>query len=76
MALFCEGADLVGWVVMLIATGHRRGQSLATVWSEIDLDGGVLRPTRKLVRVKGGGLILDKIDGNDPKGSDQPIALP
>ncbi|QOF29649.1 hypothetical protein E3G43_003209 [Mycobacteroides abscessus] len=75
VAEFCAGADLVDWIVMLIATSHRRSQSLATVWSELDLKAGVLRPSRKLIRVKGKGLVLVPID-DDTKGSDNEIALP
>ncbi len=60
---------------MLIATSHRRGQSLATVWPELDLKAGVLRPSRKLIRVKGEGLVLASIE-DDAKGSDNNITLP
>ncbi len=75
VAEFCADADLVDWIVMLIATSHRRGQSLATAWPEIDLTTGILRPMNKLIRVKGGGLVLVPVEG-DTKGSDNEIALP
>ncbi|WP_232785482.1 site-specific integrase [Mycobacteroides chelonae] len=75
VAQFCERVDLVDWIVMLIATAHRRAQSLAVLWSDMDLDAAVLRPSKKLVRVKGGGLALADIDG-DPKAGENEIALP
>ncbi|SKU38679.1 Phage integrase [Mycobacteroides abscessus subsp. massiliense] len=61
--------------MLLIATSHRRSQSLATTWPELDLKAGVMRPTRKLIRVKGKGLVLVPIE-DDTKGSDNEIALP
>lgn len=75
VAEFCADADIVDWIVMLIATSHRRSQSLATTWPELDLKAGVMRPTRKLIRVKGKGLVLVPIE-DDTKGSDNEIALP
>ncbi|BAX98800.1 phage integrase [Mycobacteroides stephanolepidis] len=75
VAEFCADADIVDWIVMLIATSHRRSQSLATTWPELDLKAGVMRPTRKLIRVKGRGLVLVPIE-DDTKGSDNEIALP
>lgn len=75
VAEFCERVDLVDWVVVLIATAHRRAQSLAVRWQDIDLDAGVLRPAKKLVRVRGGGLVLADIN-DDPKASENEIALP
>ncbi|MFD6197231.1 tyrosine recombinase XerC [Mycobacteriaceae bacterium NPDC060252] len=75
VAEFCERVDLVDWIVMLIATAHRRAQSLAVLWSDMDLDAGMLRPSKKLVRIKGGGLALADVD-DDPKASENEIALP
>lgn len=75
VAEFCERVDLVDWVVMLVATAHRRAQSLAVRWPDIDLETGILRPSKKLIRIKGGGLALADVD-DDPKASENEIALP
>lgn len=75
VAEFCERVDLVDWVVMLTATGHRRAQSLAVRWPDMDLETGILRPAKKLVRLRGGGLVLADVD-DDPKASENEIALP
>lgn len=75
VAEFCERVDLVDWVVMLAATAHRRAQSLAVRWPDIDLKTGILRPAKKLSRVPGGGMALVDID-DDPKASENEIALP
>lgn len=77
VAQFCERVDLVDWIVMLIATAHRRAQSLAVLWPDLDLndDGGILRPSKKLTRIKGGGLALAAVD-DDPKAGENEIALP
>lgn len=75
VAEFCERVDLVDWIVMLIATAHRRAQSLAVRWPDLDLETGILRPSKKLIRIKGGGLTLADIDG-DPKAGENEIALP
>lgn len=75
VAEFCERVDLVDWIVMLVATAHRRAQSLAVLWPDMDLDAGILRPSKKLIRIKGGGLALADVD-DDPKASENEIALP
>lgn len=75
VAQFCERVDLVDWIVMRIATAHRRSQSLAIRWADLDLDAGTLHPAKKLAPVDGGGYTLADIDG-DPKASKNDIALP
>ncbi|SIJ50845.1 phage integrase [Mycobacteroides abscessus subsp. bolletii] len=75
VAQFCERVDLVDWIVMRIATAHRRSQSLAIRWADLDLDAGILHPAKKLARLDGGGLELVDVDG-DPKASENGIALP
>lgn len=75
VAEFCERVDLVDWVVMLVATAHRRAQSLAVRWQDIDLETGILRPAKKLAAAEGGGLALVDVD-DDPKASENEIALP
>jgi integrase len=43
-------------LVVALATGMRRGELLALRWSDVDLDGAVLRVERSLEETKAGGL--------------------
>jgi integrase len=45
--------------VLAIATGMRQGELLALRWRDVDLDEGVIRVNRNLVRVKGAWLLAD-----------------
>lgn len=47
--------DLPDLVFLMLATGCRIGEALAVVWSEIDLEAGVVEISSTLIRVKGGG---------------------
>lgn len=75
VAEFCERVDLVDWVTLLTATAHRRAQSLAVRWTDLDRDLEILTPSKKLIREIGVGLVLADIDG-DTKASENQIALP
>lgn len=57
-----EGERLEKFVMLLIATGMRRGELLALKWDEIDFDNRVLRVRRTLDYVYGHGYVE-----NDPK---------
>ncbi|MEV0853386.1 MULTISPECIES: tyrosine-type recombinase/integrase [Nocardia] len=75
VAAYCESADLADVITLYAATGLRRSQMLALLWTDIDLDAATLRPTGKLVRVAGKGLVrVTRKD--DPKNRTGTIALP
>ena len=41
-----------------VAVGLRRGELLALVWDDVDLDGGILRVRRTVQRLRGQGLVF------------------
>jgi integrase len=49
--------DLPDLVFFMLSTGVRIGEALAAVWSEVDLEGGAVRVTSTLIRVRGEGLL-------------------
>lgn len=53
----CAAKDLRDPVLMLAATGLRRGELLALRWEDVDLDGCVLTVAGSVVRLKGAGLV-------------------
>ncbi|MEU4710804.1 hypothetical protein AB0G00_30690 [Nocardia salmonicida] len=44
-------------ITLYAATGLRRSQMLGLVWSDIDFDESTLRPTGKVIRLAGVGLV-------------------
>ncbi|NEA37415.1 tyrosine-type recombinase/integrase [Streptomyces sp. SID13031] len=50
-------ADLPDLVTFMLGTGVRIGESLAVLWSQIDLDAATVDVTHTIVRIKGEGLI-------------------
>jgi integrase len=64
----CEAKDLRDPVILLAATGMRRGELLALRPEDIDLDGRVASVNGSVVRVKGVGLIRqDWTKGGEPR---------
>ena len=53
----CEQKDLRDPVIMLAATGLRRGELLALRWEDVDLDARQLEVRGSVVRIKGVGLV-------------------
>ena len=53
----CEQKDLRDPVILLAATGLRRGELLALRWEDIDLDNRVAVVSGSIVRLKGKGLV-------------------
>ncbi len=49
--------DLPDLVCFMLATGVRIGEALAVLWSEVELEAGLVRITATILRVKGVGLI-------------------
>jgi integrase len=49
--------DLPDLTSFILATGVRIGEALAVLWSEVDLDGEIVRITSTLIRVTGVGLV-------------------
>ncbi|MEU4413342.1 tyrosine-type recombinase/integrase [Nocardia salmonicida] len=75
VAAYCEGADIADVITLYAATGLRRSQMLGLVWSDIDFDESTLRPTGKVIRLAGVGLVR-VTDDNDPKNHTGTMALP
>ncbi|TDX03532.1 helix-turn-helix domain-containing protein [Kribbella sp. VKM Ac-2566] len=50
-------ADLPDLVAFMLGTGVRIGESLAVLWSQIDLEAGTVEITHTIARIKGEGLI-------------------
>ncbi len=68
-----EQKDLRDPVILLAATGLRRGELLALRWEDIDLDGRVATVSGSIVRLKGKGLVRqDRTKGGDERS----VALP
>lgn len=62
----CLQKDLRDPVILLAATGLRRGELLALRWEDVDLDGRVLAVNGSVVRLKGQGLVRqDRTKGGD-----------
>jgi integrase len=53
----CRAKDLADPVVMLAATGLRRGELLGLRWEDVDLDAKTLTVVGSVVRLKGEGLL-------------------
>jgi integrase len=49
--------DLPDLVTFMLGTGVRIGESLAVLWSQVDLDAGTVEITSTIVRLKGEGLL-------------------
>lgn len=45
--------------VLALTTGMRQGELLALRWRDVDLDAGIIRVNRNLVRIKGAWLLAD-----------------
>ncbi|WP_234810154.1 tyrosine-type recombinase/integrase [Mycolicibacterium moriokaense] len=64
----CQQKDLRDPVIMLAATGLRRGELLALRWEDIDLDNRVATVSGSIVRLKGKGLVRqDFTKGGDER---------
>jgi integrase len=50
-------ADLPDLVTFMLGTGVRIGESLAVLWSEVDLEAGTVEITHTVARLRGQGLI-------------------
>jgi integrase len=50
-------ADLPDLVIFMLGTGARIGESLAVLWSQVDLDAGTVDITHTIARIKGECLI-------------------
>ena len=69
----CQSKDLRDPVLILAATGLRRGELLALRWDDVDLDGRRLTVAGSIVRLKGVGLVRqDTTKG----GGARTVALP
>lgn len=49
--------DLPDLTAFMLATGCRIGEALAVIWSQVDLQSGVVEITHTIIRVKGEGLL-------------------
>ena len=50
-------ADLPDLTLLLLATGVRIGEALGLLWSEVDVDAGMIAITGQVTRVTGAGLV-------------------
>jgi integrase len=50
-------ADLPDLALLLLATGVRIGEALGLLWSEVDVDVGMVAITGQVIRVTGAGLV-------------------
>ncbi|WP_134105754.1 site-specific integrase [Kribbella pratensis] len=64
-------ADLPDLVLFMLGTGVRIGESLAVLWSQVNLESGAVEITHTMVRVPGQGLIREA-----PKSKAGERALP
>lgn len=69
----CEQKDLRDPVILLAATGVRRGELLALRWEDIDLDNRVAVVSGSIVRLKGKGLVRQD---TTKAGNARSVALP
>lgn len=70
----CRKADIADPIVMLAATGLRRGELLALRWRDVDIKAGTVTVAGKVVRVKGEG--LRRFDEAKTAAGLRTIALP
>ncbi|WP_020391490.1 helix-turn-helix domain-containing protein [Kribbella catacumbae] len=66
-------ADLPDLVTFMLGTGARIGESLAVLWSQIDLDAATVDITHTIVRITGEGLIRKPVKS---KASNRQVGLP
>jgi integrase len=66
-------ADLPDLTTFLLGTGARIGESLAVLWSQVDLDAATVDITHTIVRIKGDGLIRKPAKSN---ASQRQVGLP
>jgi integrase len=69
----CEQKDLRDAVILLAATGLRRGELLALRWEDIDLNNRVAVVSGSIVRLKGKGLVRQD---TTKSGSARSVPLP
>lgn len=65
--------DIVDMSAFMLATGLRIGETLGLLWSEVDLDRGLIDVTSTIIRVKGQGLIRKDTKSD---ASQRPLVLP
>jgi len=68
-----SGRSLYPIVALALATGMRRGELLALIWGNVDLDAGKVRVERSVEQTKAGGL---RIKAPKTKHGRRTIALP
>jgi integrase len=66
-------ADLPDLVTFMLGTGARIGESLAVLWSQIDLDNATVDITHTIVRIKGEGLLRKNVKS---AASNRQVGLP
>lgn len=65
--------DLPDLSVFMIATGARIGETLAVLWSQVDLTAGCVEITHTIIRVRGEGLLRK---GTKSRAGERVLALP
>jgi integrase len=70
---FAQRHDLPELARFMLATGLRLGEALGVTWSDVDLTTGTVSVTRTIVRVKGQGLVANRVKS---KASERGLLLP
>ena len=52
----------------MLATGLRLGEALGVTWADVDLAAGTVSVTRTIVRIKGRGLVANRVKSKRPSG--------
>jgi integrase len=71
---YCRRSDLVDPITLFIATGLRRAELLAELWTDFDEDTGLIAVTGKIVRAKGKGLV--RIEDTKSDAGQRTLPLP
>jgi integrase len=71
---YCQDHDLVDPITLFIATGQRRSELLAELWTDFDEDTGLIAVTGMIVRVKGRGLV--RIEDTKSDAGQRTLPLP
>jgi integrase len=70
---FAQRHDLPELARFMLATGLRLGEALGVTWADVDLTTGTISVTRTIVRIKGRGLVANRVKS---KASERGLLLP
>lgn len=70
---FAQRHDLPELARFMLATGLRLGEALGVTWADVDLTAGTVSVTRTIVRIKGHGLVANRVKS---RASERGLLLP